>query len=70
MQLALRTVWHRFMWSSLPIFEEIVIETCRDKIDESSARAVGQQTSACSRSPGQDDAFDTIMQWLAAKALA
>ncbi len=64
MQLALQGVWHRFMWSRLPIFAEALQATC---IDAAEQRTATQQASACKKPPGQDDAFDTIMQWLAAR---
>ena len=67
MQLALRTVWHRFMWSSLPIFSEIVSQTCRE--NEGHLFTVGERVDACAKEPEQDDAFDTVMQQLLAKAL-
>ena len=64
MQLALQGVWHRFMWSRLPIFAEVLQATCIDAAEQSKP---GQQTNACNKPPDQDDAFDTIMQWLAAR---
>ena len=67
MQLALRTVWHRFMWSSLPIFSEIVSQTCRES--EGDVFTVGERVDACAKEPEQDDAFDTVMQQLLARTL-
>ncbi len=64
MQLALQGVWHRFMWSRLPIFAEALQATC---IDAAEQGIVTRQAHACNKPPGQDDAFDTVMQWLAAR---
>ena len=64
MQQALQGVWHRFMWSRLPIFAEALQATCIDAAEQSTA---SWQAHACNKPPGQDDAFDTIMQWLAAR---
>jgi hypothetical protein len=67
MQLALKAVWHRFMWSSLPIFLEIVSETCRGNEDH--VFPVSERMDACAKVPEQDDAFDTIMQQLLSRRL-
>lgn len=64
MRLALRGVWHRFMWSGLPVFAEALQATCTDAAEQSRADWQGH---ACNEPPDQDDAFDTIMQWLAAR---
>ena len=64
MRLALQGVWHRFMWSGLPIFADILQATCKEAAEQSRADWQGH---ACDKPPDQDDAFDTIMQWLAAR---
>ena len=61
----LRSVWHRFMWSSLPIFRDIVRSVCE-------LNAVRGNASEASLGAGcgdldQDDAFATVMQWLSSK---
>jgi hypothetical protein len=62
MQRALRRVWQRFMWSSLPMF--------RDFVREAHARSLAADTAAalleaCCEDPSRDDAFATVMHWLA-----
>ena len=62
MQRALRTVWQRFMWSSLPIFRGIV----RDLYQSTAPHDPSGE--ACCDDPARDDAFATVMQWLSHKA--
>lgn len=62
MQRALRTVWQRFMWSSLPIFRGIV----RDLYQSTAPH--DPPGEACCDDPARDDAFATVMQWLSHKA--
>lgn len=65
MQQALQGVWHRFMWSGLPIFSDHLTGTCEDAKQHKTTDS--QNANACNKPPDEDDAFDTIMQWLAAK---
>lgn len=65
MQAAVRSVWQRFMWSSLPIFNGIV----RDVLASNAAQNASMVSpDACCAEADRDDAFATVMQWLSWKA--
>ncbi|BDA44351.1 probable glucuronosyltransferase [Coccomyxa sp. Obi] len=66
MQRSLKSVWHRFMWSSLPIFNGIVRIAC--ELNAVRANASAASLGAGCGDSGQDDAFATVMQWLSFKA--
>lgn len=68
MQRALRSVWQRFMWSSLPIFRDIVGGIC--ELNAVRANASAASLGAGCSDAAQDDAFATVMQWLSFKAQA
>ncbi len=66
MQRSLRNVWQRFMWSSLPIFRGIV----RDIYNSNSNSVLDMSAEACCKDPAREDAFATVMQWLAHRSAA
>ena len=69
MQLAVRSVWQRFMWSSMPILDETIAGVCQSK-SASTATVKNErlEDTACMTNCHEDDAFGTVMQWLASKA--
>ncbi len=62
MQLAVSKVWHRFVYSSLPMFQRD-IKAARNKttLIEEPLSLPHQKLDG---DPAEDDAFATIMQWL------
>ena len=67
MQRALATVWHRFMWSSIPIFSDIIQDAYSNNRNAPGNVSEALLAPRAFRDPAEDDAFATIMQWLAAK---
>jgi hypothetical protein len=75
MQRALASVWHRFLWSSLPMFQDVMAHAYASHAASSDSAAAPNATaaallpSAVFRDPSEDDVFATIMQWLGARTL-
>ena len=69
MQQAIRSVWQRFMWSSMPILDEIVAGLCQS-LNASTAvvRNERSEDTGCITDYHEDDAFGLVMQWLASRA--
>ena len=73
MQQAIRSVWQRFMWSSMPILDEIVAGLCQsNNASTAVVRNEKSEDTACMTNYHEDassfDAFGTVMQWLASRA--
>ena len=69
MQLAVRSVWQRPMWSSMPILDETIAGVCQsNSASTATVKNERLEDTACMTSCHEDDAFGTVMQWLASKA--
>ena len=69
MQQAIRSVWQRFMWSSMPILDEIVAGLCQsNNASTAVVRNERSEDTGCITNYHGDDAFGTVMQWLASRA--
>lgn len=53
------------MWSSLPIFRDIVRDSYSRNVEHNATTALPE---ACCANPLRDDAFATIVQWLSYRA--